>query len=178
MCIIYVYTVHVRTFIYMCHNFWGSTTEVLHTYMYMYVYSWRLRVQQWLKWLQVCTCMCMCTVCLVSPVSEAIKLLLRHIGIESCRLVPGFEIGNTVSHNLPLVFLGQCCDLLDSSVREREWGNSQAIIITLLVSWWAGGGGREGGREGKSFDCLCIDVFTCIFKQHMHLYIYIYYSYM
>ena len=82
----------------------------------------------------------------LSPASEAIKLLLRHIGIESCRLVPGYEVSSTISHGLPLVFLRQCCDLLDSARAEGDWGNCQAIVITLLVRGWEGG--REGGREG------------------------------
>lgn len=64
-------------------------------------------------------------------VSEAISLMLRHIGIESCRLVP--EYSTTVVHSLPLAFLEQCCELLDCSVKEEAWGNAQAVVITLEV---------------------------------------------
>ena len=65
-------------------------------------------------------------------VSEAISLMLRHIGMESCRLVP--EFSTTVVHNLPLSFLEQCAELLDCSLKEQAWANAQAIIITLQVS--------------------------------------------
>ena len=64
-------------------------------------------------------------------VSEAIGLMLRHIGIESCRLVP--EFSTTIMHSLPLAFLQQCCDLLECSIQEKNWSNTQAIIITLQV---------------------------------------------
>ena len=70
--------------------------------------------------------------------SEAICLLLRHIGIESCRLVPGSERRGGVihvSHNLSLSFLEQSCDLLSSAMANRHWENCQALIITLMVSW-------------------------------------------
>lgn len=66
-------------------------------------------------------------------VSEAITLMLRHIGIESCRLVPGSEFSMTVVHSLPLTFLEQCCDLLDYSVRKENWENALAIVITMQV---------------------------------------------
>ncbi len=66
-------------------------------------------------------------------VSEAIALMLRHIGIESYRLVPGYEFSSTVVHHLPLVFLQQCCDLLEASIGEGNWGDAQPIIITLQV---------------------------------------------
>lgn len=71
---------------------------------------------------------------ILSSVSEAIRLLLRHIGIESCRLVPSSQMRSVIPHNLSLVFLEQCCDLLSSAVTENDWENCQAIIITLLVS--------------------------------------------
>lgn len=67
------------------------------------------------------------------PVSEAITLMLRHIGIESCRLVPGSEFSMTVVHSLPLAFLEQCCDLLDSNVHKENWENALAIVITMQV---------------------------------------------
>ena len=64
-------------------------------------------------------------------VSEAISLMLRHVGIESCRLVPGCEFSTTVVHNLPLSFLEQCCDLLKCSLKERNWDNVLAVVVTL-----------------------------------------------
>ena len=67
------------------------------------------------------------------PVSEAITLMLRHIGMESCRLVPGSDFSTSVVHSLPLLFLKQCCDLLEYSICGKNWGNTQAIIITLQV---------------------------------------------
>ena len=67
-------------------------------------------------------------------VSEAIRLLLRHIGIESCRLVPGGDHRGVVPHNLSLTFLEQCCDLLESAMATRDWENCQALTVTLLVS--------------------------------------------
>lgn len=67
------------------------------------------------------------------PVSEAITLMLRHIGIESCRLVPGSEFSMTVVHSLPLAFLEQCCDLLDSNVHKENSENALAIVITMQV---------------------------------------------
>ena len=67
------------------------------------------------------------------PVSEAITLMLRHIGIESCRLVPGSEFSMTVVHSLPLGFLEQCCDLLDCNVHKENWENALAIVITMQV---------------------------------------------
>ena len=68
------------------------------------------------------------------PISRAISILLRHIGVESCRLVPGLEFSTLVVHSLPLSFLSQCCDLLKRGVGLSEWGNIQAVIITLQVS--------------------------------------------
>ena len=65
------------------------------------------------------------------PVSEAIALMLRHIGIESCRLAPGFEFTMVVVHSLPLSFLRQCCDLLEAGVAEGAWSNVQAVVVTL-----------------------------------------------
>lgn len=64
-------------------------------------------------------------------VSEAISLMLRHVGMESCRLVP--EFSTTVVHSLPLTFLEQCCELLSCSVEEEVWSNTQAVIIVLQV---------------------------------------------
>lgn len=64
-------------------------------------------------------------------VSEAISLTLRHVGIESCRLVPGCEFSTTVVHNLPLSFLEQCCDLLRCSLEEKTWDNALAVVVTL-----------------------------------------------
>ncbi len=66
-------------------------------------------------------------------VSSAISILLRHIGVESCRLVPGLEFSTLVVHSLPLSFMSQCCDLLESSVHVESWGNVQPIIVTLQV---------------------------------------------
>lgn len=66
-------------------------------------------------------------------VSSAISILLRHIGVESCRLVPGLEFSTLVVHSLPLSFLSQCCDLLESSMAAESWGNAQAVIVTLQV---------------------------------------------
>ncbi len=66
-------------------------------------------------------------------ITSAISFLLRHIGVESCRLVPGLEFPNLVLHSLPLSFLSQCCDLLGSSVAVESWGNVQVIIVTLQV---------------------------------------------
>ena len=71
-------------------------------------------------------------------VFEAISLMLRHIGMESCRLVP--EFSTTVVHSLPLAFLEQCCQLLEYSVEDQAWPNAQAVIITLqvgVVSGWS-----------------------------------------
>ena len=67
------------------------------------------------------------------PISEAITLMLRHIGVESCRLVPGYEFSNVVVHKLSLAFLRQCCDLLECNVKEENWGNVLPVIITLQV---------------------------------------------
>ena len=64
-------------------------------------------------------------------VSEAISLMLRHVGIESCCLVPGCEFSTTVIHNLPVSFLEQCCDLLQCSLTERSWDNALAVVVTL-----------------------------------------------
>lgn len=69
-----------------------------------------------------------------SSVSEAIRLLLRHIGIESCRLMPSSDMKTAIPHNLSLAFLEQCCDLLSSAMTGHDWENCQAIIVTLLVS--------------------------------------------
>jgi E3 ubiquitin-protein ligase HECTD4 len=66
-------------------------------------------------------------------VSEAISLLLRHIAIESCRLVPSSEMRSVVPHHLSLVFLDQCCDLLTAAMSQRDWENCQAISVTLLA---------------------------------------------
>ena len=66
-----------------------------------------------------------------TTISEAISLMLRHIGMESCRLVP--EFSTTVVHSLPLAFLDQCCHLLECSMQDLAWGNAQAVIITLQV---------------------------------------------
>ena len=60
-------------------------------------------------------------------------MLLRHIGIESCRLSPGAETRDVVPHNLPLSFLEQSCDLLGSALAARDWDNCQALVVTLLV---------------------------------------------
>ena len=60
-------------------------------------------------------------------------MLLRHIGIESCRLSPGAETRDVVPHNLPLSFLEQSCDLLGSALVARDWDNCQALVVTLLV---------------------------------------------
>ena len=57
--------------------------------------------------------------------------MLRHVGIESCRLVPGCEFSTTVVHNLPLSFLEQCCDLLKYSLEEGNWDNALAVVVTL-----------------------------------------------
>ncbi len=64
-------------------------------------------------------------------ISEAITLMLRHIGIESCRLIP--EFSTTVVHSLPLAFLEQCVELLDYSIQDKSWGDAQAVMITLQV---------------------------------------------
>ena len=64
-------------------------------------------------------------------VSEAIGLMLRHIGMESCRLVP--EFSTMVVHSLPLSFLEQCSELLECSLKDQAWDNAQAVIITLQV---------------------------------------------
>ena len=64
-------------------------------------------------------------------VSEAIGLMLCHIGLESCRLVP--EFSPTIVHSLPVEFLEQCCHLLQCSIEEQNWTNTQAVIITLQV---------------------------------------------
>ena len=53
-------------------------------------------------------------------------------------------MGSSIPHNLPLVFLDQCCDLLDSAIAEEDWGNCQAIVVTLLVRAM---GERERERE-------------------------------
>ena len=66
-------------------------------------------------------------------VSEAISLMLRHVGIESCRLVPGCEFSTTVVHNLPLSFLEQCCDLLKCNLKDGSWDNALAVVVTLLA---------------------------------------------
>ena len=81
-------------------------------------------------------------------VSEAIRLLLRHIGIESCRLVPSSEMRSVVPHHLSLVFLDQCCDLLSAAMSEGDWENCQAISVTLLVSVRRGRGECEEGERG------------------------------
>ena len=57
--------------------------------------------------------------------------MLRHVGIESCRLVPGCEFSTTVVHNLPLSFLEQCCDLLGCNLKEGSWDNALAVVVTL-----------------------------------------------
>lgn len=66
-------------------------------------------------------------------VAEAISLMLRHIGIESCQIAPSRGIGTAVMHSLPLLFLQQCCDQLEWSLEEKNWPNVQAIVITLQV---------------------------------------------
>ena len=59
-------------------------------------------------------------------------------------------MGSSIPHNLPLVFLDQCCDLLDSAIAEEDWGNCQAIVVTLLVrAMGEREGEREGGRKGE-----------------------------
>ena len=66
-------------------------------------------------------------------VAEAISLMLRHIGIESCQITPSKGVGGAVVHSLPLLFLQQCCDQLEWSVEEKNWANVQATVITLQV---------------------------------------------
>ena len=60
-------------------------------------------------------------------------MLLRHIGLESCRLVPGREMRGVAPHSLPLSFLEQSCDLLESSLAGGDWENCLALVLTLLV---------------------------------------------
>ena len=87
-------------------------------------------------------------------VSQAISLMLRHIGMESCRLVPDFS--TTVVHNLPLAFLEQCCRLLQCSLQDQAWDNAQAILVTLQVCQ------RREERESKVLFFLsgCFAVFS------------------
>lgn len=66
-------------------------------------------------------------------ISDAITLILRHIGIESYRLVPGYEFSTIVVHHLPISFLQHCCDILEASVANDNWGNALPIVITLQV---------------------------------------------
>ena len=75
-------------------------------------------------------------------VPGAISLLLRHVGIESCRIVPG--PGAAVSHTFPLSFLRQCCDLLACGVEERCWDNVGAVLMTLQAVLH---GFFDGGRQ-------------------------------
>ena len=101
---------------------------------YLHVYELQSHIS-----IRVCVCVC---VAILSSVSEAIRLLLRHIGIESCRLVPSCDMKTVIPHNLSVVFLEQCCDLLSSAMADHDWENCQALIVTLLVRR----GGSEGGR--------------------------------
>ena len=66
-------------------------------------------------------------------VGEAVALMLRHIGIESCQISPVNGMGTYMTYSLPLVFLEQCCDQLKWSMEEKSWSNVQAIVITLQV---------------------------------------------
>ena len=64
---------------------------------------------------------------------DAIDLLLRHSGIESCRLVPSRDFSDPITHSLSLKFLRHCCIILEYSVEEKSWNNALASIITLQV---------------------------------------------
>lgn len=68
------------------------------------------------------------------PLSEVIELLLRHSGIESCRLASSRDLGSPISHNLSLAFLENCITILQCCVKECHWNNALANVITLEVS--------------------------------------------
>ena len=73
------------------------------------------------------------------PIREAIRLLLRHSGVESCRLSPGKDFGSPVPHNLSLSFLEHCCDILEYSIANKQLDNALTCVITLQVGVAMGG---------------------------------------
>ena len=64
---------------------------------------------------------------------DTIDFLLRHSGMESCRLVPSQAFFHPVDHCLYLSFLTHVLSILHCSVEEKSWNNVQANIITLQV---------------------------------------------
>ena len=66
-------------------------------------------------------------------ITEAIRLLLRHSGIESCRLTPGKDFYVPVPHSLTLKFLDYSCSILEYSLDKQEMDNCLSIVITLQV---------------------------------------------
>lgn len=74
-------------------------------------------------------------------IRKAIQLLLRHSGIESCRLSPGKDFGSPVTHNLSLSFFSHCCDILEYSIAHDQLDNALTCVITLQVGAAVGGVG-------------------------------------
>lgn len=72
-------------------------------------------------------------------IQEAIVLLLRHSGMESCRLTPGKDFGIPVVHSLSPSFLTHCCDILEHCITRDQYDNTLANIITLQVGVTMGG---------------------------------------
>ena len=68
-----------------------------------------------------------------STLRDTIDLLLRHSGMESCRLVPSQAFSRPVEHNLKLTFLRHVLSIVQCSVEEKSWNNVLANIITLQV---------------------------------------------
>ena len=66
-------------------------------------------------------------------IGRAVELLLRHSGIESCRLTPGKDFSVPVAHSLTLKFLEHCCDILEYSIHRNYLDNALTIVITLQV---------------------------------------------
>ena len=67
------------------------------------------------------------------PLSAAISMILDHVGLQSCLLVPGVEAAIAYKHSYPLSFLEQCCDLLENSLSEGRWSNCLSLLVSLQV---------------------------------------------
>uniref|UniRef100_A0A1X7UQ08 HECT domain-containing protein n=1 Tax=Amphimedon queenslandica TaxID=400682 RepID=A0A1X7UQ08_AMPQE len=64
-------------------------------------------------------------------VEDVITLLLRHSGMESCRLTRGKDIGQPIAHNLSLSFLKHTVTILKYTVDMDQLDNALSCVITL-----------------------------------------------
>ena len=97
------------------------------------------------------------------PIEEAIVLLLRHSGMESCRLTPGKDFGTPVVHSLSLSFLTHCCDILEHCIARDQYENALANVITLQVG--VAMGGAKFSECSYFIDYYCRQCFRVIYHQ-------------